>query len=403
MFLLCRRLSLILLVVVSAVTLHAEERKYVLGTTIDLAAGGSNQLGSFTATQNQPIFFFYGTYPTLSLKSTGAHTVLDAAYSYGFNRGSSDQKLTDQSHSGTLKFTTALSPALKISFSEGYQATSDAASFNAIRGIAADPASLLVFSPVASRTSSRVNTASLLTSYQMSDRSSLSFTLSHGLLDYKTGANNLAPGALQNQQRFSGDMAYTYHSSKDEAWTVGYSASYFDFGQFQNAYSQIVHVGYSNQIAPGLRWGLTAGFSRVTSQGTAGNYIGYDSSGNLTKTFRTKEALSLYFSQTSGDTSGLGSISNTRNAGLSLNHNTKRVTLFANVALFDTKGTLDNTYNARGGSATASVGIPLNSSWSVQTGAQYQAYNHTTQFAFNQKRVFFTLRYTNPNLWKAAK
>src|SRR5262249_7916041 len=148
------------------------------------------------------------------------------------------------------------------------------------------------------------------------------------------------------------DMAYTYRSGKDESWTLGYTASYFNFTQFQNDYSQLVHAGYSNQIAPGLRLGFSAGISEITGQRAGGDYIGYNSESNLTKTFRTNDSLALYFTQASGDISGLGSISNTRRAGVSFNHVRNSFTFFSDVAVFDTQGKLDNPYQARGGFAT---------------------------------------------------
>src|SRR5581483_4913513 len=96
-----RRLSyLLLLVALFADALSAQNRTYTLGTTVDLAGGGTNQVtGAAAQPQNSSSFFpFYGTYPSLTLKSAGAHSILNATYSYGFNRFQSDSKYTDQSH-----------------------------------------------------------------------------------------------------------------------------------------------------------------------------------------------------------------------------------------------------------------------------------------------------------------
>src|SRR5690242_19460814 len=82
----------------STIVSKAENRKYVLGTTIDLAGGGTNQFGSGGQVLNQSFFSFYGTYPSISLKSTASHSLLDASYSYGLMRGNTAQNLNEQSH-----------------------------------------------------------------------------------------------------------------------------------------------------------------------------------------------------------------------------------------------------------------------------------------------------------------
>ena len=406
---LSRRFSLLLMpLCLYAGALCAQDRIYTLGTTLDLAGGGTNQAGAAAQPQSPSFFPFYGAYPSLTLKAAGAHTVLDSSYAYGYNRFESDPKYSDQSHTGALNFTWTLSPELKISLSDSFRSTADYATFNAIRGIASDagPPSPIVFFPVASHVISRGNTAFIRTDYKLDDRSSLSFNASHSLSDYL----GTQYAALPNQQRFSGDFSYQYQTGKYESWSLGYTAAYFDVAKhqaasspFHNAYSQSIYLSYSNQLMPGLNVELGAGVSKVDSQGPAGSYIGYNSSANLRRTVGKTSSLSLHFTQNSGDTSGLGTISSTRSGGLSYSYATKVVTFFADASLFDTKGTLDNPYSARGGSATANVGFPLSKSWSVQTGAQYQRYTGSSAFNFAQKRVFLTLRYTNLAFWKAAR
>lgn len=407
-----RRISCFLLpLVLYAGALGAQSRVYTLGTTLDLAGGGTNQLTPAAAQQQPPSLFpFYGTYPSLTFKSAGEHTVLNATYTYGFNRFQSDPKYDDQSHAGLLSFDWTLNRALKFSFSNSLHSTSDYATFNAIRGVASDPESPIVFFPVASQTTSLSNTASIRADYQIGDHSSLSYNISHALLHYSVIQNTAAAAALPNQQRFSGDFSYRLQTGKYESWTLGYTAAFFDVVQYQpvssplqNAYSETVRLNYSNQLMPGLNVDFGAGISRVNSEGSAGSYTGYNSSANLRRTVGKKSSLSLHFTQVSGDSGGLGTISNTRTAGFSFNHATKVATFFSDVSLFDTQGALDNPYSAHGGSATANIGFPISTKWSLQTGAQYQRYEGSSLFDFTQKRVFMTLRYTNLSLWKAAR
>lgn len=406
----CRKvLGLLLLLVLYAGTLRAQNRTYTVGTTLDLAGGGTNQATGLGAQPQASFFPYYGAYPSLTLRSAGAHTLLNATYAYGYNRYQSDPKSDDQSHTGSLNFGWTLNPELKINFTDSFHSTSDYATFNAIRGVASDTESPVVFFPVASQTTSLGNSASFGTTYQVDDHSSLTFNLGHTLLNYSGTLNAAAAAALPNQQGFSGNFSYGLKTGKYESWSLGYSAAYFDVGHqaanslYQNDYSQTIRLSYSNQLMPGLNVDIGTGISRVNSQGTAGSYTGYNSSANLRRTVGKTSSLSLNFTQNSGDASGLGTISSTRSAGFSFNHATKAATFFASVSLFDTQGTLDNPYSSRGGSATANVGFPISSRWSLQTGAQYQRYAGSSLFNFAQKRVFFTLRYTNLSLWKAAR
>src|SRR5437762_12784378 len=62
----------------------------VISTTIDVMTGGTNQArgapgtsgsatgpaGPSTSTDNKPFFFFYGAYPSITLTSKGAHSLL---------------------------------------------------------------------------------------------------------------------------------------------------------------------------------------------------------------------------------------------------------------------------------------------------------------------------------------
>jgi hypothetical protein len=105
--------------------------------------------------------------------------------------------------------------------------------------------------------------------------------------------------------------------------------------------------------------------------------------------------LALYYTQSSGESSGLGSISDTRKAGFSMSRSGKTATAFIDISAFETRGRLDNTFSARGVAGTVSIGVPLTRTLSVAGGAQYQQYDHTSAFNFSQKRVFFSLRYGN--------
>jgi hypothetical protein len=384
--------------------LSGQSRIYTLGTSVDVAGGGTNFLGGTAVVQtpDQSFVSYYSLNPTLMLKVNGAHSSINTTYSYGIDRSTDSQdSFNHQSHAGSLNFSSALSPAWNISLSDSFRSSSDISSFNAIRGVASDPVSPLVFNPVADQVITRSNSAGLSVGYRATERSSLAFTVSHSLTNFQN-ATGVAASALSNQQSFGGDMSYSYKSGKHENWTVGYNGSYSRFTGFDNAYSQSVRTGYSNEIMPGLTIAVSVGVSDVQSQGSAGRDINYNSSASLQKTLRHNNSFAVSFSQYTGQ-SGLGSISSTRSSSLAFSQSAKHVYFFLNVSVFDTQGTLDNSFSARGGTATASIGLPLSPSWSVRGGAEYQRTVDISAFGFTQKRAFFGIRYSKPSLWRTAK
>jgi hypothetical protein len=74
-----------------------------------------------------------------------------------------------------------------------------------------------------------------------------------------------------------------------------------------------------------------------------------------------------------------------------------------NVSAFETRGRLDNGFSARGLQGAAMLGVPLTRTLSMMGGAQYQQYDHASPYSFAQKRVFISLRYSNPNLFRFSR
>jgi hypothetical protein len=281
----------------------------------------------------------------------------------------------------------------KIRLTDAFQVTDDAATFNGLR---ANTPSLenfnFIFSPVAIRLNTRTNGVNVSIDRTLSDRASMTFTGSHNLLEYGTGQT--VSGSLSNQQRIVGGVNYSRRTGPRDTWNAGYTFTYFDFANFQNSVTQAVSGGYGTRVRSDIALQLSVGVSQVQNRFSSQDYIGYNASANLQKTIQ-KNSLSLYYTQNSGESSGLGSISDTRRAGFSMARDGKTVTVFADVSAFETQARLDNTFSARGVAGTVSLGVPLTRTWSVAGGAQYQQYDHTSPYSFSQKRVFFSIRYSN--------
>jgi hypothetical protein len=383
-----------------AVPLFGQERKYTIGTTFNLIGGRTNYPlgtngGSDQATK--PLYF-YGAYPTLNLTSAGAHSVISGAYSLGMNRDETVSSGTLTSHSLLMTYSATLSKNFKIAASDSAQRTDDSGTFGAFRATTPAPEDLhFVFNPVAAGLTTTSNNATFGVEYTIDDKSSLSFSGSHRVLSY-SNAQTLS-STLSNQQGMSGNMTYNRKTGANETWSVKYGVSYFDFASFQNSLTQSGQVGYSTRFGRDIDMHLSVGASQTQEVVSHLNYVGYTTSASLGKTLQNNQ-FSLFYNQISGDSSGLGSISNTRQVGFSLSRAQKNVAIVLNVSAFDTSGILDNTLNARGVQGAATLGIPLTRTWSVRAGGQIQEYDHTSAIGLSQKRVFLSLYYSNPDLFR---
>src|SRR6266571_3421879 len=83
-------LVVLVLIVTAAVKLQGEDRKYIVGTTVDFVGGGRNGQNaagiSATDGSNRRGSFFYEVYPSILMQSTGEHSVLQVSYALGLSR-----------------------------------------------------------------------------------------------------------------------------------------------------------------------------------------------------------------------------------------------------------------------------------------------------------------------------
>jgi hypothetical protein len=182
-----------------------------------------------------------------------------------------------------------------------------------------------------------------------------------------------------------------------------YNTAYFTFTAFDNTQSQAINVGYEHRFSSNLQFQATAGPSYVNSRQAKGSYVSYNASAKLQQTLKAA-TLSAYYTHTSGNATGLGSISNTQTAGFAVNHVIgENMNLSTNLSAFDIQGQFGNLYNSRGVSAAAMIGIALNREVSLNWGGQYQRYVQAAPFGFDQKRLFISIRYSDPSLWRSVR
>jgi hypothetical protein len=383
----------------SSTALLGGQGNHTVGVSADATGGGKSP--DFTGTsiaQNSPDYVaFLGTYPSLKFTARGEHSSLSSSYGFGYEKSYFDPSYETRSHSATVAFSTQMGPKWKLSLSDAFSMTNDISSYRLLSGATPDTTQFqFAFTPVFAR-SNRNNNATVSLDRTFSKRSSFAVSGSYSTLDYPGGS--LTSGVLSDQKRISAVATYT-HSGEHYTWSLGYSGARFNFSTFQNSFNHSAHVGYSYQFSPALLLRIDVGPSYLESLENIKSPVGVSATATLNRKVQ-KGSFALSVSQTSGDTSGLGSVSTFREAGLNTSHTYgKSITISASASAFDTQGLEVNSASARGFSAGGSVGYALGRDWSLNWGAQYQHYEGYSTAGYDQKRLFMSLRYSKPELWR---
>src|SRR5262245_179877 len=118
-----------------ALVASAQQAQSVIGLSVDFVTGGrNNQAGSDGPTAGKQLDVFYSIYPSLRLTSMGAHSALNASYTFAGDRSESEPEFRSYAHQGSMSLTKTLSPNWTVGISDSFQIASDATTFNAIRG-----------------------------------------------------------------------------------------------------------------------------------------------------------------------------------------------------------------------------------------------------------------------------
>jgi hypothetical protein len=383
--------------------LSAEDRKYVVGTTLNMTAGGSNGTNTGGASGDASVSgsSFEDVYPSVRMTSTGLHSILDLEYAFGFSRVNDGSGNSSDSHALSLTYSGPIRRRWKITVSDSFQSTSNTTAFYGSRGVIS-PQENFVFNPLGA-TSTQTIRSSVGVEYGLDERSSLSFSGSYSYLNYSQ-QDPAFRGLLTRQQGATESVTFSHKFSRRSGWTVSYNGAYTDYmGQFDNTVTHAASVGVFTSIGRDVTFQLTGGPSYVQAGASSGNYASYNASASIGKPIKSN-TLSVSYAHTSGQSTGVGSLSNSDHAGFGLSRKIgKRGSLFTDVSAFDTRSSLGAAYSTRGVAASASVGISVSRKWSVQVGGQYQRYDQTSVFGSEQKRVYAGLRFEAPQLWSGVR
>jgi len=374
-------------------------QKYELGVNAGLTGGvsGPEFTGTTSTSSGYHYVGFYGTYPSIHFDALGERSTFVSSYAFGFDRYNTNPDRETRSQSASAAYSTRFGPQWKLNLSDSFYMTSDISAFRLLGGVTTNPDEFqFIFSPVFAR-SNNINTADLSVEHTINPRSSLTFSGSYSTLFYPGGS--VISSVLSDQQRISESVIYTY-SGEHNSWSIGYSGAQYIFASFGNSRNHSGIFGYSHKFSPALSLKIDVGPSYLQTPENIDTPFGTNASVTLERTVHNG-SFSLSFDQTSGDSSGLGSLSSNRHATLAMGHKFGRKTSFsADVSAFDTRGLLVNSASARGISAGGSIGYSLNREWSLNWGGQYQHYEGYSHSGYDQNRIFMSVRYSKPDLWR---
>src|SRR6266536_3434427 len=112
------------------------ERKYTVGSQIDLVTGATDRSTQSALDATQPLkdrTFFYALYPSLTATSLGDHSLLAVSYAFGLNRTNTGLNVDNGSHVASATYKAALNPRWRVTLAESLEMTSDFTTLNALR------------------------------------------------------------------------------------------------------------------------------------------------------------------------------------------------------------------------------------------------------------------------------
>ena len=396
------RLNLIgiaLLVMGCCLPAHAQRVTQVDGT-IDVGGGLNDYPTNTIASESSQWESFYNVSPGVTISSRTARSTFTLGYGFGWNYYGSEFARSATSHSVSLSASRQLSSRWTMQISDSYSRTNDLYTYYALRGVPIEEDVIVVyFYPVTTNTSIGTNSLTANFDRALSPRETLSFSAGHSMARYGQSENTLI--GVSDLQTITANATYTRRLNERTSWNVAYNGSYFSFQKFNSAISTAVTVGLSSEVAKGTTVNVSAGPSRVKNLNFAGSNNTLVASLSIAKTIKENN-VHASISNNNATATGVGSVSNTRTltAGISRTLG-RRVDVFADFSAFDGAGVAGNPFRTRGTSATANMGFKLAKNLSIQGGLQYQRYTQPSPYAFSQRRLFVSLRYSHPNLLRS--
>jgi hypothetical protein len=363
------------------------ERKTDLATTVDFIGGAGNQVGSSSQSQKS-MSATSSLYPSLSMHSKGEHSDLNLNYAFNVERRFTHPATHDTSHAFTTSFSVRPNKTFNLRLSDSFRSSSDSSMVNVLKGFSfASTDFHYIFEPRLFKRSSIGNSATLGLDLNTGKQSYLTFGASGSYLKYSGEASS---SVLSDQFRLEGDVSYSYKRNRRQTWSVKYSTYQNDLQNYGKTLSHTMMIVYSQELRPTLHLDMEAGPSYTGKTRDRAAYVGYDTSVNVSTTLQSNR-FSFFYSHRSGDSTGLGSTSDSHRGGLNISRllGRKASVNFSASAFRQSQ----NDYHGIQGSMTLSRS--LSRYFSLSLGGNYQTTkgNIVASYSNENKRFFMTLGY----------
>ncbi|MBZ5499326.1 MAG: hypothetical protein LAP85_23250 [Acidobacteriia bacterium] len=380
------------------------QRKNVLGTQVDFFGGAMEQQGGAGfnfATLQKRIIPIFGVSPALRISSQGANSQLDLTYAFMWLRSNNQSSLNVILHNADMNFTARLSRSARLRLAER-ASSSNFSAFNVSSGAGLSSADFrYAYEPALARRDSISSNANAGLDLDVGPASYLTFAASSSYLRY----GNIASfgGRLSNQLRFEGNLAYSRKLSGHHTWHVKYTIAQNRFTNYGNARTHSAEMGLSLTLSPTATLALEAGPTLTQSRASNRDSLGYRASASFSKIINANR-LSLHASHSSGDSTGMGSVSDIDNAGLAFSRIFgKRTMIDANLSAFRGKGRLDNPYSTRGYYGATSLAFMLNPHLFLICGGSYRKNEGAALLNSTYGLLYLSIRFSAPGLWRGSR
>jgi hypothetical protein len=387
-------------------TLRAE-RKYVFGTSCDFLGGAAHQIGSSNLSLRplaKGVIATYAIYPSFTLQSAGKHSTLDFNYTFLGERLQIDKPIITTSHHFTAALTSQVGKRAHLRLANTFSSVPALSILNVLQGTTEIPGGFeYTFEPELYRRSSMNDVGRVGLDVDLTKKSFLTL---EGTGSYRGYEHDAAlPGYLYDQWRIEGSAAFSHRHSERSTWSVKYRMYQNENENYPTVRSHSATLGSNLQLKPTVHLTLEAG-PAYTEQSTLNpDYVGYYASLNLSKQVHENQ-VHFYYNHRPGDSTGLGTISDSHQGGFGFVLGLGRWTSFR----FDASGFKQNQrltkifdyWGAQGALALSRV---IGRHWIVSLGGSYQIYagQYAGLNSLAYGRVFLAFGYRFPELWRFAK
>jgi hypothetical protein len=380
------------------------ERKFLMGTQLDFMAGETNRQTLSSIEFQNSVAPFYGFYPSIDIKSTGISTVLDLSYSGLTERY--DGNGTVRTHSSFARGAFAKTGhRYKLDFGLNFSDSPDDLLVNVVKGIipTADGFSP-VFEPAQAHTSRNVFYGGGGTEIALNERTSLigSFTTaSVNYFDTVYPKDKTVANPLLDQTRDQADLGFLYKLDTNRSIGGKYIFINNSYKGLGSTRANALAFQYIARLSPTLMLEVEGG-PAITSGLDQPVSLGVLVAGRVSRKIYSSNVFA-YYSHTSGDNTGLGTLSNLNSIG-----GGAVSPLWGKLGIaFDLAGYTGRSLGFRpsdydGFYSALDLSYGLSRHWYIGVGGAYQINPGSNSLDSNSKRVFISLRFRSPDFWRSS-